>query len=288
MCHYPNLEKKIEFATAIFFIMLNSLVGLPDTGLTVVWHWSDCCLTQVWLLSDTGLAVVWHWSNYCLRLVWLLSDIGLTVVWHWSNYCLIQVWLLSDTGLTVVWHWPNCCMTLMWQLTDTALTVVLHWCDCCLTLVQPLSDTGSTVAWHWFNCCLTLVQLLSDTGTLVWLFYDTDEKHLRSDSRAASQRLGILRKSWRVLHDRSLLGRSFRGFILPVLEYYSAVWCWAADTHFEQLDRSVSCARFLTVGVLECDIAHRRSVAVFLCMLYKIRCNLVHLLNGALLQDHMW
>ena len=89
-----------------------------------------------------------------------------------------------------------------------------------------------------------------------------------------------------MLHDRSLLGRSFRGFILSVLEYYSAVWCWAADTHFELLDRSVSCARFLTGGVLECDIAHRRSVAV-LCMLYKIRCNLVHLLNGALLQDHM-
>ena len=35
----------------------------------------------------------------------------------------------------------------------------------------------------------------------------TFEKQLRAVSRAASQRLGILRKSWRVLHDRSLLGR---------------------------------------------------------------------------------
>ena len=50
------------------------------------------------------------------------------------------------------------------------------------------------------------------------------EKHLHSVSRAASQRLGILRKSWRVFHDRSLLGRCFGGFVLPVLEYYSAVW----------------------------------------------------------------
>ena len=33
--------------------------------------------------------------------------------------------------------------------------------------------------------------------------------------------------------------------------------------------------------VFECDISHRRSVAV-LCMLYKIRCNPVHPLNGAL------
>ena len=34
-------------------------------------------------------------------------------------------------------------------------------------------------------------------------------------------------------------------------------------------------------GVFECDIAHRRSVAV-LCMLYKMKCNPVHPLNGAL------
>ena len=43
----------------------------------------------------------------------------------------------------------------------------------------------------------------------------------------------------------------------------------------------VSGARFLTGGVFECDIAHRRSVAV-LCMLYKIRCNQMHPLNDAL------
>ena len=61
------------------------------------------------------------------------------------------------------------------------------------------------------------------------------EKHLRSVSRAASQRLGILRKSWRVFLDRSLLERCFRGFVLPVLEYCSAVWCSAADTHIKLL-----------------------------------------------------
>ena len=82
-------------------------------------------------------------------------------------------------------------------------------------------------------------------------------------SRAASQILGILRMSWRVFHDRSLLGRCFRGFVLPVLEYCSAVWWSAADTHLKQRDRAVSGARFLTGGVFECDIAHRRSVAVF-------------------------
>ena len=103
----------------------------------------------------------------------------------------------------------------------------------------------------------------------------TFEKYLHSVSRAASQRFGILRKSWQVFHDRSLLGRCFRNFVLPVLEYCSAVWCSAADTHPKLLDRAVSGTRFLNGGVFECNIAHRRSVAV-LCMLYRIMCNPVH------------
>ena len=100
----------------------------------------------------------------------------------------------------------------------------------------------------------------------------TFEKHLRSVSRAASQRRFILRKYWQVFHDRLLLGRCFRGFVLPVLEYCSAVWCSAADTNLKLRDRVVNGASFLTGGVFECDLAYRRSVAV-LCMLYKIRCN---------------
>ena len=51
----------------------------------------------------------------------------------------------------------------------------------------------------------------------------TFENHLYSISRAASQRLGILRKSWQVFLDRVLLGRFLRSFVLPVLEYCSAV-----------------------------------------------------------------
>ena len=84
-----------------------------------------------------------------------------------------------------------------------------------------------------------------------------------------------------MFHDRSLLWRCFRGFVLPVLEYCAAVWCSTADTHLKLLDRAVSGARFLTGGVFECDIAHRPSAAL-LCMLYKIRCNPMHPFNGAL------
>ena len=109
----------------------------------------------------------------------------------------------------------------------------------------------------------------------------TFEKHLRSVSRTSSQRLGILRKSWQVFHDSLLLGRCFILFVLPVLQYCSAGLCSAADTHLRLLDRVVSGACFLTGGVFECDLAHRRSVVV-LCMLYKIRCNLMHPLYSAL------
>ena len=109
----------------------------------------------------------------------------------------------------------------------------------------------------------------------------TFENHFRLVYRAASQRLAILRKSWRVFYDRSLLQRCFRGFVLPILEYCSAVWSSAADTNLKLLNSVFIGARFLTEGVFECDIAHRRSVLV-LCMLYKIRCNPMHPLNDAL------
>ena len=57
-----------------------------------------------------------------------------------------------------------------------------------------------------------------------------------------------------------------------------AVWCSAAVTHLKLLDRAVSGARFLTGGVFECDIDHRRSVAI-LCLLYKTRCHPMYPLN---------
>ena len=101
---------------------------------------------------------------------------------------------------------------------------------------------------------LTIVgTLLMECDDLVILGVAFDSKmtlemHLRSVSRAPSQRLGILRKSWQVFHDRLLLGRCFRGFVLPVLEYCSAVWCSAADTHLKLLDRVVSGVSFFNWG----------------------------------------
>ena len=59
-------------------------------------------------------------------------------------------------------------------------------------------------------------------------------------------------------------------FCLASFGIHSAVWCSAADTYLKLVDRVVSGACFLAGGVLNCDLSHRRSVAV-LCMLYKIR-----------------
>ena len=89
----------------------------------------------------------------------------------------------------------------------------------------------------------------------------TFEKHLHSVTSAVAQRFGIMRKSWQVCHDRSLLLRSFWSFVLPVLEYCSSVWCSAANSNFKLLDRVVRSAGFLTDGILDCNLAHRRSVA---------------------------
>ena len=106
---------------------------------------------------------------------------------------------------------------------------------------------------------------------VIFDFKMTFEKHLRSVSIAASQRFGI----WRVFHDRLHRRTCFRGFVLLVLVYWYAVWCSAADTHLKLLDRVVNGACLSTGGVLDCDLAHRRSVAG-LCILYNIRCNPMH------------
>ena len=80
-----------------------------------------------------------------------------------------------------------------------------------------------------------------------------------------------------MFHDRSLLRRFYR---VLSCQFWSVV-LQSGATHLKLLDRAVSGARFQTGGVFECDISHRRSVAV-LCMLYKIRSNPMHPLNGAL------
>ena len=133
--------------------------------------------------------------------------------------------------------------------------------------------------------------VLKESAYLVILGVTSDskmtfEKHLRSVSWAASQRLGILRKSWREFYDRSLLGRCFRGFVPPFWRTVLQCFVRLPIHTFKLLYRAVSGARFLTGGVLECDIAHRRTVGI-LCMLYKISCKPVRPLIGDLPRPHV-
>ena len=109
----------------------------------------------------------------------------------------------------------------------------------------------------------------------------TFEMHLRSVARSVSQKIGIMRKSWSIFRDPSLMKTCFYSFLLPVLEYCSAVWCSAADSHLRLLDRAVACATFHMRGALDCNLLHRRSVAV-LCMIYKIWSNPLHPLHSEL------
>ena len=86
----------------------------------------------------------------------------------------------------------------------------------------------------------------SDDLVILLVTFDskiTSEKHLCSVSRAASQRLGIL-KSWRVFHDRSLLGDAFGVLSCP---FWSTVLPCGAQLIL--LDRAVSGVRLLTGGV---------------------------------------
>ena len=65
---------------------------------------------------------------------------------------------------------------------------------------------------------------------------------LYSDSREASQRLGISRTSCRVFTDQSFLVGCLRNFVLPVSESYSAVVSSTAYANIKLQDHEVSCA----------------------------------------------
>ena len=107
------------------------------------------------------------------------------------------------------------------------------------------------------------------------------ESHLRSVAASASQKLGILRKTYKVFSDPALIIKCFWSFLLPVLEYCSPVWSSAAACHLQLLDRVVRLANELCAGHIECDLEHRRLVAS-ICMFYKLRDDCAHPLNSLL------
>ena len=103
---------------------------------------------------------------------------------------------------------------------------------------------------------------------MIWSYWVWLLKNI-SVFRAAAQR--------QVFHDRPIILRCFQNFFLSVLDLCSAVWCSAADSHLKLLDKVVRSSRLSAGSDLECNLAHHRSVAV-LCMLFKIKNNLMHIL----------
>ena len=86
----------------------------------------------------------------------------------------------------------------------------------------------------------------SDDPDILGVTFDSKMtfENLRSVSRAASQSHGILKRSWLVFYDSLLIEGCFRNFVLPVLDYCSAVSCSAADIYHKLLNRVVSAMFF--------------------------------------------
>ena len=127
------------------------------------------------------------------------------------------------------------------------------------------------------------VLVTCDSFKILGIMFDskfTFEKHIRSISSSVAQKVGWLRKSYKIFGDHSVLKKCFNSFILPCLEYCSPVWSSAAPCHLKLLDRNVRACKFL-IPELQMDLWHRRSISS-LCMLYKIFHNPDHPLNSEL------
>ena len=122
-----------------------------------------------------------------------------------------------------------------------------------------------------------------DSFKILGVLFDckfTFEQHIRSVSSSVAQKIGLLRKSFKIFGDTSIVKKCFNSFILPCLEYCAPVWSSAADSHLKLLDKNVRSCKFL-IPDLKVDLGHRRVVSS-LCMLYKIFHNPRHPLNSEL------
>ena len=100
------------------------------------------------------------------------------------------------------------------------------------------------------------------------------ESHLHSVSSMIAQKLGLLRKSYKIFSDPCVLLKCFSSFILSCFEYCYPVWFSAADSQLKLFDRNSNAGKFL-IPFLNTDFCHRRSISC-LCMLFKIYHDTAH------------
>ena len=91
-----------------------------------------------------------------------------------------------------------------------------------------------------------------DSCKILGVMFDskfTFERHIRSISSSVAQKIGLLRKSFRIFGDHDVLLKCFNSFILPCLEYFSPVWSSAADSFLKLLDRNLQACKFLILNL---------------------------------------
>ena len=87
-----------------------------------------------------------------------------------------------------------------------------------------------------------------DSFKLLGVMHDskfTFEDHIRSISSSIAQKIGILRKSYKVFGEQDILKNCFNAFILPCFEYCAPVWSSAANSYFNLLDKNLRAIKFL-------------------------------------------
>ena len=157
----------------------------------------------------------------------LFQECRRAVFWaHYCSFCthrsFFQFWRISwSVMLIALLWWPLCRSPGVRVKVSESLVGeigrVSEWCDL-WGMKLNVSKTKTMIVsrsrtMHPQSPPLTIGRtVLKESDDLVTLVVTFDskltfEKHLRLVSRAASRRLGILRKSWRVFHDRSLIER---------------------------------------------------------------------------------
>ena len=100
-------------------------------------------------------------------------------------------------------------------------------------------------------------------------------------TKSAMKKIGLMRVDIKVYDDVNVLLHCFLSFILPSLEYCSAVWYSAASCHLSLIDRVVHSASTLCGSAGIVFLSVRWDVSG-LYMFYKIDHNLQHFLNDVI------
>ena len=143
---------------------------------------------------------------------------------------------------------------------------------------EPAKSQALTITRHRIPWQIAPVQFsglaVEEVGVLKLLGVTFDKHlfygpHLQRIALRAAQRIGFLRKSFKVQDTPGRLA-AYKGFVRPMLEYCPLVWAGAAPYHLSLLDKIQKRALSLIgPGVSVDSLALRRSVSS-LCLLHKL------------------